>query len=259
MSYDWTDIPGAQPLRPGAVVVSSFPSAGLATTVAAHFMVRSLKLPRTGFFQSPEVVPVAVVQGGEVQPPIRAYTSEGLALVLSEFPPSPGQAGSIARGIFEGARRRKASLIVCLEGVVPHPGDSDTPPPEAAATQEGSWVAFSHPTPELEQRFLKPPSRRLADGVIGGVTGALLVMAIAAEIPVVAVLVSARPTEGYPDDRAGAHLIERFTAAFPEFQIDTGPLRAQAEEIERMLRTSIRQAPQPAVADTPPPASDMYR
>ncbi|MFG1530404.1 MAG: hypothetical protein AAFA34_03925, partial [Thermoplasmata archaeon] len=61
------------------------------------------------------------------------------------------------------------------------------------------------------------------------------------------------------DDRAGAHLIETLTAAFPEFKIDTGPLRAQAEEIEKMLRTSMHRTPSPSTEEVGSPATDMYR
>ena len=259
MAYEWSDSKGAPAARPGSIVVTSFPSAGLATTVAGHFMIRALKLVRTGLFEAPEMAPVAVVQGGEVQPPIRAYGNGSLSLVLSEFPPASGQATAIARAIYDGALQRKAGMIVCLEGVVPHPNDPAEEPASSDEGIEASWVAFSHRSAALDGRFLKPPTKLLSDGVIGGVTGALLVLALDREIPVVALLVSARATEGYPDDRAGAHLIETLTAAFPEFKIDTGPLRAQAEEIEKMLRTSMQRTPSPPTEEVGSPATDMYR
>ncbi|EQD68192.1 protein containing DUF75, partial [mine drainage metagenome] len=175
MPYEWSDSDGASAPPPGSIVVTSFPSAGLATTVAGHFMIRSLKLTRTGLFEAPEMAPVAVIQGGEVQPPIRAYGNAGLSLVLSEFPPSSGQAMPIAQAIMEGARRRRARMIVCLEGVVPHPssGEAEEAPPDEGS--KASWVVLSHRTADLDRRFLKPPSKLLSDGVIAGVTGALLV------------------------------------------------------------------------------------
>ncbi len=204
------------------------------------------------------MAPVAVIQGGEVHPAIRSYGSAALSLVLSEFPPPASQATAIARSILDGARQRKAGMIVCLEGVVPHPNapEGDAPPSDE---EEASWVVLSHRTADLDHRFLKPPSKLLSDGVIGGITGALLVLALDGGIPVVALLVSARATEGYPDDRAGARLIETFTGAFPEFKIDTGPLRAQAEEIEKMLRASMQRANPPPSDSGGAPASDMYR
>ncbi|HTP55830.1 MAG TPA: PAC2 family protein, partial [Thermoplasmata archaeon] len=85
VEFSWRDegSAGGGPTA-GSVLLSSFPSAGLATTVAGHYMVRALKLPRTGRFDSADLSPVAVVQGGEVHPTIRVYGRPDLGLVLSE-------------------------------------------------------------------------------------------------------------------------------------------------------------------------------
>jgi len=68
---------------------------------------------------------------------------------------------------------------------------------------------------------------------------------------VAAILVSAIGPEGYPDHRAGAALIETLDRLMPELKIDTGPLRSQAEVIERALRAAMRQRPN-APTSTPP-------
>ncbi len=239
----------------GGVVVSSFPSAGLATTVAGHYIIRALKLPRVGRFDSPDLSPIAVVQGGEVHPTIRVYGRRELSLVLSEFPPTPSQANAIARTVLDAAEKRKARLIVCLEGVVPHPAleeEEGAPPvPPEAGAGEQVWVAFSRRDPSVVHAFEPTGARPLEEGVIGGVSGALLVQGIGRTIPVAVLLVSARAAEGLPDHRAGALLIEALDRLLPEIQIDTGPLRKQAEQIERMLRAAMRSRP-----STPPPETE---
>jgi predicted ATP-grasp superfamily ATP-dependent carboligase len=262
MEYAWKDEdPGAPTLQPGAVVLSSFPSAGLATTVAGHYIIRALKLSRVGRFDSSELAPIAIVQGGVVNPTIRVYGRPDLGLVLSEFPPTPGQATAVARTILDGAIARKARLIVCLEGIVPTPednGETTTPPPD-----EGSqvWAAYSVPDPALRKTLEKAGARSLEDGVIGGVSGALLVQGIAREVPVVTLLVSARVAEGLPDHRAGAALIETLDRLLPELRIDTQPLRQQAEQIERALRAALKA--HTTRGEEPPgpsaPVADMYR
>jgi len=264
MEFVWQDeTPAAPPAAAGNVLVSSFPSAGLATTVAGHYIVRSLKLPRIGRFDSPDLTPVAVVQGGEVHPTIRVYGRPDLGLVLSEFPPTPAQANAIARSILDGAERRHARMVVCLEGVVPHPsGDDDdapaSPPPEEA-TESHIWVAFARREPSLVRAFEGTGARPLEEGVIGGVSGAMLVQGIGRSVPVVALLVSARAAEGLPDHRAGAALIEALDRLLPELKIDTGPLRNQAEQIERMLRVAMKRPtapPDPTAESAPTPG--MY-
>ncbi|MGP8073323.1 MAG: proteasome assembly chaperone family protein [Thermoplasmata archaeon] len=263
MEYTWKEEGGAEgAIRPGSVVISAFPSAGLATTVAAHYMIRVLKIPRVGRFESPDIAPVAVIQGGEVHPTVRVYGRQDLALVLSEFPPTPPQANALARTILAGAESRRARLIICLEGVVPHPGDSDEEEaPAGEAPDEQIWAAYSQPDPALRKTFEATKARSLEDGVIGGVSGALLVQGIGRSIPVATILVSARVAEGLPDHRAGAALIEALDRLLPELKIDTKPLREQAEQIERALRSVMKSHPADATSEsreTPPGPPEMY-
>lgn len=264
MEFSWRDEAGSDgALGNGSVLITAFPSAGLASIVAAHYVVRSLQLPRVGRFDSPELSPIAVVQGGVVHPTVRVYGRSDLGLVLSEFPPTAAQANAVARTILDAAERRKVRLVVGLEGVVPHPaGEDGEDGAEAHASQgpEQVWVAYSQQSPALLKSFEPARVRPLEDGVIGGVSGSLLVQAIGRAIPVAVLLVSTRLAEGLPDHRAGAALIETLDRLLPEMKIDTGPLRAQAEEIEKALRAALKSHPGAREADPPAPGSgEMYR
>jgi len=263
MEYTWKEENLAAPtLQSGAVILSSFPSAGLATTVAGHYMIRALKLPRVGRFESPDIAPVAIVQGGEVHPTIRVYGRADLGLVLSEFPPTPTQANAIARTILDGAQTRKARMILCLEGIVPHPEDDEPEGKDAPEDAGQVWAAYSRKDPSLRKSFEGAGARSLEDGVIGGVSGALLVQGIGRDLPVVTLLVSARVAEGLPDHRAGAALIETLDRLLPELRIDTQPLRQQAEQIEKALRAALKAhaaGTEENAPGTPAAATDMYR
>jgi len=270
VEFAWRDeVPAAANFGPGSTVISAFPSAGLATIVAAHYVVRALKLPRIGRLDSPDSSPIAIVQGGEVSPMVRTYGRPDLALVLSEFPPTPAQANALARTILDSAEKHKARMILCLEGVVPNPaGEEEAGDVEGAVASienqspEQVWVAFSRKDPALERVFAPARARVLEDGVIGGVSGALLVQGISRTVPVAVLLVSARVAEGLPDHRAGAALIETLDRLMPEMKIDTGPLRAQAEQIEKALRQAMksRAAAQPPPSEPSPPSpQEMYR
>jgi predicted ATP-grasp superfamily ATP-dependent carboligase len=235
MSPQWVD-EGLPVLQPGAIIVSSFPSAGLAATVAAHYIVRSLNLPRIAFVALPEGGSIAIVQSGQVNPPIRVYGRSDLAIVLSELPVPPDLTAKIARMILDGAERHKARLVLSLEGIVPHPA-----PDEEPAKEETVWAVPSRPDPKLLEQLKAAKVRLLEDGVIGGVSGGLLVESLRRSVPVSVLLVSAGlAPEGFPDHRAGAALIETLDRLLPELKIDTGPLRTQAEMIERALRAAIK-------------------
>lgn len=259
--FTWKDVAGTPSIQPGATILSCFPSAGLATTVAAHYMVRALKLPRVGSFESPDMPPVAVVQGGQVQPPIRVYGRPDIAVVLSEFPPSPSQAGPLAQTIVSEAGRRRARWIIGLEGVIPHPETPDEEPPE----EEGKVWSVSSSAQNDAGPLEGSGAERLEEGVLGGVSGSMLVQALGGAVPVTVLLVSARATELFPDHRAGAALIEVLDRVLPELKIDTGPLRAQAEEIEKALRAAMKTragGTHPAASPTgklAPPGDQMYQ
>jgi predicted ATP-grasp superfamily ATP-dependent carboligase len=262
--FTWKDDEGVgEPLKPGATLLSAFPSAGLATIIAAHYMVRALKLPRTGRFDSPDLAPVAVVQGGEVHPTIRVYGRADVGLILSEFPPTPTQATGIARAILDNAERRGARAVICLEGVVPHPEGDDEGGTEASdEAAEQVWFTFSRKDPAFRKPFEAAKARLLEEGVIGGVSGAMLVQGIGRRVPVAALLVSSRIADGMPDHRAGAALIETLDRLMPELKIDTGPLRAQAEQIEKALRAVMKSQPSGGESGSPaetPPSPEMYR
>lgn len=265
VDFTWRDeAPAERNFGPNSVVLSAFPSAGLATIVAAHYVIRALKLPRIGRFDSPDIAPIAIVQGGEVSPMVRAYGRPDLALVVSEFPPTPSQANALAKTILDSAEHHRARLIIGLEGVVPNPegdeegaeadetsnaavapGERDSPPD---ASDEQVWVAYSRHDPAVLKAFGPTKVRPLEDGVIGGVSGALLAQGIGRNVPVAVLLVSARAAGGLPDHRAGAALIETLDRLLPEVQIDTRPLRAQAQQIEKALRAAMRNRAQATAA-----------
>ena len=256
-AYRWVDEPGTNSLAPGGVLATSFPSAGLASTVAAHYIVRSLNLPRVGQLESPDLAPIAVIQSGHVNPAVRVYARPNFGLVVSEFPPTMASAGPLAEAILNAAEARRARMVLCLEGVVPHPVE-ETPETDG---KESVWFAVSKEDPATLTAFTAAGARRLEDGVIGGVSGAMLVAGLHRTVPVVTLLVSSTVPEGFPDHRAGAALIELIDRCLPEIQIDTKPLRSQAEMIERALRAAMRNQPRspPDGAEPAAPTPGMYQ
>jgi uncharacterized protein len=256
MEFEWQVDAEAKPLEPRAVLLCGFAGAGLAATVAAHYMVRALDLPRIGILRSGLEIPIAIVQNGRVQPPIRVHGSGKIAIALSEFPPPPVGLAGLADALLTGAESRNVRLLLALEGVVPHPlVDSDSGE-ESALGEEQAWVVSARPDPELLATFGKASARPLEDAVLAGVAGALLVRAQNRPLPVAALLVSARDSEGFPDHRAAATLIETVARLLPDLKIDTAPLRTQAEAIERALRAAMKgQKPDAAPPKAPENAS----
>jgi predicted ATP-grasp superfamily ATP-dependent carboligase len=237
MSVVWRSESTAVLPPPGAVLLSCFPSGGLAPTVAAHYILQTLKLPRIGALTSEDFPPLAVIQGGRVNPPVRAYGNKDLVLVLSEFPLPGSMINPLAAAILDMAGQLKVQGILGLEGVVPHPLEAEEAEEEPA--EEMVWYAGSGTSEDLPPKYKAAGVRAMGDGVIGGVSGALLVQGIGAPLPIGTLLVSATDV-GYPDHRAAAKVIEVIDQLLPHIQIDTKPLRVQAEMIERALRAAVK-------------------
>jgi predicted ATP-grasp superfamily ATP-dependent carboligase len=256
--YVWRDDPHVpNPIAPGAVIVSAFPSAGLATTVAAHYMIRALSLPRIGILDSDDAPPLAIVQQGQVQPSIRAYGRKDLAIVMSEFPPQGNQIRAIADAILDAADRLGARFVLAIEGVVPHPLTEEGEGPTSELPDQQVWSVVGDDQAPLAETLKRAETRPLTEGVIGGVTGALLVRAQFRKTAVGGLLVSARDTDLIPDHRAGAALIEVIDRVLPDVQIDTKPLRTQAEVIEKSLRAAMKNQKAPEGPATVAPPQDV--
>lgn len=164
------------------------------------------------------------------------------------------------------AGRLQARWIIGLEGVIPHPETADPETPNQEPPEEEGKVWSVSSSPKIDASSLKESgAERLEEGVLGGVSGAMLVQALGGSVPVTVLLVSAREAELFPDHRAGAALIETLDRVLPELKIDTGPLRAQAEQIERALRSAMKTRaggtppPSPTPHDTAASANQMYQ
>jgi predicted ATP-grasp superfamily ATP-dependent carboligase len=256
LPYVWRDEPSAEnAVAPGAIILSSFPSAGLATTIAAHYIIRALGLPRIGVFESSDAPAIAIVQQGHVHPSIRVYGRPDLAIVMSEFPPTPAQVRPIAEAIMDGAARLRARFILAIEGVVPPPPSDGEPAPPS--TDQQVWSVVADEQNPLLELLRRAGTRPLMEGIISGISGALLVQGQQRKMAVGGLLVSASEASVFPDHRAGAALIETLDRLLPDLKIDTKPLRTQAEIIERSLRAAMKSRRPEEPGTVPGPSADV--
>ena len=67
---------------------------------------------------------------------------------------TPAQANGIARTILDGAQSRRARMILCLEGIVPHPEDDNPvgkdPPCQHSDIDIEDLLAFGYETQWLD-------------------------------------------------------------------------------------------------------------
>ncbi|MCI4321502.1 MAG: PAC2 family protein, partial [Thermoplasmata archaeon] len=127
------------------------------------------------------------------------------------------------------------------------------------STDETVWFAAAREDKTTSAEFRTAGMRRLDDGIIGGVSGALLVEGITSPTAVSVLLVSARHApQGLADHLAGASLIEALDRLLPDLKIDTAPLRTQAAMIEKAIRQALKTRPRGAESEPDPNSPTIY-
>ncbi|MFQ5909649.1 MAG: proteasome assembly chaperone family protein [Thermoplasmata archaeon] len=237
-----------------SLVLTSFPTIGLVSTISGSFLVRALKMKLVGAIVSSRLPPVALIHEGQASPAFRIYSTpqkcgpdsqcDQLTIVLSEFMPRSEAIEPLAIKVLDWANEKEVGLLVSLEGVnspVPLVGD-----PKVFGV--GSTVRTRKLIKEYE---LEP----LEEGMVSGFPGVLLYQAAMRNEDVLTLLAETRPD--YPDARAAARMIEILGKMVPNLNIDPAPLLKEAELIEKQILESIENAKpsSPVISELP---SGMY-
>ncbi|MFH0815668.1 MAG: PAC2 family protein [Methanobacteriota archaeon] len=239
-----------------SMVVVSFPTIGLVSTIAANFMVTNLKLELVGSFASDDFYPAAIVQDGVPMPPVRIYAGDHvcgpkgacnqLVVITSELPIKAGLIAPLADKIIDWCMERKCHIVVAVEGV----NSTDLPKDPVKIFHVGS-------TPGSNGHLKDLGTEPLLTGMVSGLSGLLLYKGNFADFDVVCLLVEAHAE--YPDSRSAAQVLTVLNKMIPQIEIDPKPLLGQAIAIEAQVRKAIAQIKplaQPEMPDAPP---GMYR
>jgi uncharacterized protein len=248
----------------GTPVLVCFPSAGLASTIVGHYLIRSRNLPRCAVIRSPDLPPAAVVIDSLPNPPIRVHGDASVAIVVSEFPSPQVLLTPLAEGILDWASKKKTGLIVVVEGILRRQEEeAEGEKPEEAKDKESEEVQEAvigiPATPEAKALLEKMSIPLLEDGIVGGLSAALLNAACIRNMPLVVLFATANRTD-YPDHGAAARILEDLNRLLPSLKIDPQPLYAQAKIIEHALRDGMKlhAAVEPKSQPHAPPEPSIY-
>ena len=133
----------------GSLLAISFPTHGLAASIATNYLVRSLEMPQVAYLDGSEHPPTISVDEGLVRPPVRVYATEivcgpdgkcdRLAMISSDIQPPAELLRPVGRTILARAQTGKVVLVVVLEG---SPAEEEEPEQkvEAAANVLGQSI-----------------------------------------------------------------------------------------------------------------------
>ncbi len=238
-----------------SMLVVAFPTVGLVSSIAGHFIVDSLKLEEIGAVVSRHFMPATVIHKGKPSPPVRIYAGkktcgldgkcEQLAVVISEFMPPMEIIKPLVDAIIAWAQEKGCETIVTLEGT--HAiGDKKEKDMEVYGV--GSTLL-------MKQILKKHKVSETQEGMITGVTGVLLYEGVLRQRDVLCLLAEAHAN--IPDSRAAGNLLQKLDIMLPAIKIDPEPLYKEAEQIEKNIRKFMQQS-KPTAPSLPPLPTQMY-
>lgn len=209
-------------------IVVGFPGFGLVSTIATGFIVDHLKCEEIGTFWFEEGPPTLAIHNCELVHPISVHYNKKYNLVIiHSIMPVQGLEWDAARLVLKVAKELGAKEILTTEGV----GSTE-------ATKDNRGFFYSG-NPVHRKKFEKLGIDCLGEGIVVGVSGALVLQAMSTKLDVCSLF--AETHSNLPDAKAAAKIIEMLDQ-YVGLKIDYKPLLKQAEEFEKRLRTMLTQA-----------------
>ncbi|MCK4365950.1 MAG: proteasome assembly chaperone family protein [Thermoplasmatales archaeon] len=237
-----------------SLLIVAFPTVGLISSIAGHYIIDTLKLEEIGAIVSREFMPATVIHNSRPSPPVRIYagkkkcgpdgTCEQIAVIISEFMPPYNIIKPLADMILEWADEKGVKTVVTLEGT------------HAVGEKKKGFKVYGVGSNTKMKNYLKSfKIEETKEGMITGVTGVLLYEGVLMQRDVICILSEAHST--YPDSRAAGNLLKKIDIMLPEIKIDAKPLYKEAEKIEKQIKKFMEQS-KPTAPSIPPIPTQMY-
>jgi len=237
-----------------SMLVVAFPTVGLISSIAGHFIIDSLKLEEIGAIISKEFMPATVIHKSKASPPVRIYAGkkkcgpegscEQLVVIISEFMPPYNIIKPLADIILNWAENKGVKSIVALEGT------------HAVGENKKELDVYGIASNEsIKHELKKFKIKDITEGMITGVNGVLLYQGVLSNKDVICLLSEANSK--FPDSRAAGKLLGKLDVMLPQIKIDPKPLFKEAEEIEKRIKKYLKQS-KPTAPGLPPVPNQMY-
>ena len=201
-------------------LIEGFPGFGLVGTIASEFLLDHLKFEQIGkiiFDDMPATI--AIHQGKVIEPLGIFYNKEYNLVLLHAITASSGIEWKLSEMVVDLIKLLNIKEVICLEGV--GSGEETTT----------SRVFYHSNNEKNKNKFEKIKVEQLKEGIIIGVTGAVLVRA--EKVPISCIFAETHTSP--PDSKAAAKIIEVLDK-YLGLKVNYKPLLVQAEKFESKLR-----------------------
>ncbi|MEK6974255.1 MAG: PAC2 family protein [Nanoarchaeota archaeon] len=208
-----------------SILIEGFPGFGLVGTIATEFLIDHLKAKKIGRIVSDKISPMVAVHDEKVIDPLGIfYDSKTNILILHALIGINGLEWELAEILNQLCKEIKVGEIISIEGI----GSQAIMMPNATDASK-SYFYSQNP-----KKWLSSGSLPLKEGIVMGVTGALLLNI--KDVPLSCLF--AETHTNLPDSRAAAKVIEVLDS-YLGLKIDYKPLLKKAEEFEEKLKTLL--------------------
>ena len=207
-------------------IIEGFPGFGLVGTIASEFLIEHLKTEQIGkilFNDMPAMV--AIHENKIVEPLGIFYNPKYNLVILHAITAATHYEWEMSDIIAKLASDLSAKEIISLEGV------------GSGEESEGSRVFYHSNNDKNSKLFEKAGIEALKEGIIIGVTGAVLLRV--EKTPVSCIF--AETHSNLPDSKAAAKVIEALDK-YLGMDIDYKPLLEQAQKFEEKLKTILQKS-----------------
>jgi len=207
-------------------IIEGFPGFGLVGTIASEFLIEHLKTEQIGkvlFNDMPAMV--AIHENKIVEPLGIFYNQKYNIVILHAITAATRYEWEMASIIGKLASDLNAKEIISLEGV------------GSGEESEGSRVFYYSNSEKSAKLFEKSGIESLKEGIIIGVTGAILLRV--EKTPVSCLF--AETHSNLPDSKAAAKVIEALDK-YIGMELDYKPLLEQAQKFEEKLKTILQKS-----------------
>ncbi len=210
-------------------IIEGFPGFGLVGTIAVEFLLDHLKTEKIGRIDFNDGQPMVAIHAGKVVEPLGIfYNKEHNLLLVHAISSVHNGEWDMAAIINALAKQLSAKEVICLEGVGSGSKEETVQEPE---------VFFYTTDSKQKKAFEKIKVKPLAEGIIIGVTGAVLLRVDAAPVT----CVFAETKMNLPDSKAAAKVIEVLDN-YLGLDVDYKPLLEQAQKFEEKLQNILKKS-----------------
>jgi uncharacterized protein len=233
----------------GPTLIEGLPGHGMVASIAVDQITEQMELEQHGVIRSEAFPPVTSFADGLVQDTVRVYagTDPAVMTLQSDVPIPPDAFDGLGQCILEDLTE-EFDRAIFLAGAL-------------AQTEEQVGDVFGIATNDDLKSDLVNAGIDTADehGAVSGVTGALMSACYEAGVP--AILLLSRAAPNAPDPAAAASVIDTALEPLVDFDITTGDLREQAEQIQNQKQQVAQQLNQMQSSDqdVPMQANSMYQ